>query len=45
MIFRSTVNCMFGNMYPRYVMYVVTSSIDNGPYFVLIRDLTVKYDR
>ena len=30
---------MFGNMYPNVV------SIDNGPYFVLLRDLTVKYDR
>ena len=33
------INCMFGNMYPNVV------SIDNGPYFVLFRDLTVKYDR
>ena len=30
---------MFGNMYPNGV------STDNGPYFVLLRDLTVKYDR
>ena len=33
------VNCMFGNMYPNGV------SIGNGLYFVLFRDLTVKYDR
>ena len=32
------VNCMLGHMYPNVV------SIDNGPYFVLSRDLTVKYD-
>ena len=32
-------NCMFGNMYPNVV------SADNGPYFVLFRDFTVKYDR
>ena len=30
---------MFENMYPNVV------SIDNGPYFVLLRDLTVEYDR
>ena len=33
------VSRMFGNMYTKFV------SIDNGPYFVLFRDLTVKYDR
>ena len=33
------VNCMFGNMYPNVV------SIDNGPHFVLFRDLTLEYDR
>ena len=32
-------NCMFGNMYPDVV------NIDNGPYSVLLRDLTVTYDR
>ena len=36
MIFRST---MFVNMYPNVV------SIDNDPYFVSFRDLTVEYDR
>ena len=30
---------MFGNMHPNVV------SEDNGPYFVLFRDLNVKYDR
>ena len=39
MIFRSTVFEYVGNMYPNVV------SIDNGPYFVLLGDLTFKYDR
>ena len=30
------VNCMFGNMY----YYPTAVSIDNGPYFVLFRDLS-----
>ena len=38
-IYDLQVNFMFGNMYPNVV------SIDNGPYFVFLRDLTVKYDR
>ena len=38
-IYDLQVNCMFGNMYPNAV------SIDNGPNFVLLRDLTIKYDR
>ena len=38
-IYDLQVNCMFGNMYPNVV------SIDNGPYFVLFRGLTVIYDR
>ena len=38
-IYDLQVNCMLGNMHPNVL------SIDNGPYFALFRDLTVKYDR
>ena len=35
-IYDLQINCMFGNMHPNVV------TIDNGPYLVLFRDLTVK---